>query len=678
MLTSLKLTNFGCHQDLTVQFTAGLNVFRASNEAGKSTVLKALAYALWGAKGLPASLADTVTWGQPVSSLRVVLDFSVNDVKYHIKRSQSGAELTSEGLIVTGQTETADYISTLLGTTADIASSTSLASQKDIEAALNTDTGGLITTLANLDLIPKSIEAVREKHPSGSTKFLESQLEAIVDLPPFEVNPDLEVEVGRLAKEASEANEACKTAQLTLLAVNQQVKAASAVIAKYEHSVKYRASLEAALATTETTKVSVPQAPAPLQDAEEALLAAVNDRLMVGHYKTFEAFDTSLCGFADSKPDLNALKSDREIARGSLEQAKNRLLLLNQQQETTGQCSFCGEDFSTLPSVIKARQELDSQVVYWKKEVEHYSIVLAQLAVRIASTEELQRLDTHVRSMRGVKLDEFFWPAKPSWAEDRIPTDKDTATLTEQVRVLRVAHAEYAKKLAAYNKAVDYRVQLQEALAALPEIDVTEAREVLAQQEQATASVAEANNLNNRLNAKLTTAKRMLSEQSHRAEFTAMTNAANTIQREKLRQSISEMQVVNGLITKLRDCRPAVTNKLWSMLVDAVSTTFSQMRGVPSLVTRADTKGFLVDGKTSQVFSGSTQDILALALRQTLVKVFLPYVDFMILDEPAAGCDADRETALIAAVAKAGFNQVLLVTHSTLADGFASNLITLD
>ena len=46
MLNNLTLTNFRKHQNLSVDFTPGMNVLRAANEGGKSTMLEAVAYAL--------------------------------------------------------------------------------------------------------------------------------------------------------------------------------------------------------------------------------------------------------------------------------------------------------------------------------------------------------------------------------------------------------------------------------------------------------------------------------------------------------------------------------------------------------------------------------------------------------------------------------------------------------
>lgn len=88
MLSRISLENFGCHKALQIDFLPGLTAIAAANEFGKSTLLKAIAYALFGTKALPDSLEDTVTWGEPVNSLKVTLDFEVNGTAYTLTRTK--------------------------------------------------------------------------------------------------------------------------------------------------------------------------------------------------------------------------------------------------------------------------------------------------------------------------------------------------------------------------------------------------------------------------------------------------------------------------------------------------------------------------------------------------------------------------------------------------------------
>ena len=71
MITKLEMKNFRQHEDLTITFKDGLNVIRGANEAGKSTLIEAILYALFGAKSLRDTLTETVTWGKKETELAV-------------------------------------------------------------------------------------------------------------------------------------------------------------------------------------------------------------------------------------------------------------------------------------------------------------------------------------------------------------------------------------------------------------------------------------------------------------------------------------------------------------------------------------------------------------------------------------------------------------------------------
>lgn len=179
MLHKIRLENFRKHADLTVSFTAGINAIRAPNEAGKTTLLEAIAYALFGTKGLKESIDDVVTYDMPVSKLRVALDFDHAGVAYNIKRSKSGAELNGTGVKVTGQAEVTRFVEKLLGTSADMASKLMLAKQKGLGGALSggpREAGAMIEDLAGIDLIQRYIDLITAHLVAGQTSAAEANV----------------------------------------------------------------------------------------------------------------------------------------------------------------------------------------------------------------------------------------------------------------------------------------------------------------------------------------------------------------------------------------------------------------------------------------------------------------------------------------------------------------------
>jgi DNA repair exonuclease SbcCD ATPase subunit len=154
------------------------------------------------------------------------------------------------------------------------------------------------------------------------------------------------------------------------------------------------------------------------------------------------------------------------------------------------------------------------------------------------------------------------------------------------------------------------------------------------------------------------------------------TYQAGQAQLAELTRTVSEMDTNNALIKKLRQARPVLAAKLWAGLLAAISRTFSELRGLPSVVGRS-ADGFEVDGKPAADLSGSTLDILGLAVRISLMRAFLPGVGLLILDEPAAAMDAAREERLLAALATLDFDQVLMVSHGDTAKAIAGNVVLL-
>lgn len=106
----------------------------------------------------------------------------------------------------------------------------------------------------------------------------------------------------------------------------------------------------------------------------------------------------------------------------------------------------------------------------------------------------------------------------------------------------------------------------------------------------------------------------------------------------KRRAELKVLNFNNALLKAVRAARPLIADKLWNLVLSAVSRYFSEMRGTKSRVTK-DSDGFKADGHTATTLSGSTLDILGLAIRVALTRTFLPTAPFLVLDEPAVVYD---------------------------------------
>ena len=151
---------------------------------------------------------------------------------------------------------------------------------------------------------------------------------------------------------------------------------------------------------------------------------------------------------------------------------------------------------------------------------------------------------------------------------------------------------------------------------------------------------------------------------------------AAAVQVAQAKSELDELAFNNVLLKKVRAARPIIADKLWSLVLASVSTLFSSMRGEKSVVSKGK-DGFSVNGQAVESLSGSTLDLLGLAIRVALTKTFLPQCPFMILDEPGAAMDDGRNAAMLGFIQGAGFSQVLLVSHEEASSALADNLIEL-
>lgn len=686
MFTNLQLTNFRKHEALVVDFTQGLNAVRAANEAGKSTVISAIAYALFGARALNESLADVVTYGKKETDLKVVLDFGINGIDYNLKRGKSGAELTFGTERITGQTEVTKYVESLLGCTADVATKLMLAKQSSVAGALAEGAAGaakLIEVLANFELINELVDLVQTKLPSGNTSGLEAQIVQLSEQAAEVLTNDIPMKELAVLK----ANADYQAALANRAAV--VVPDVSAITGRINQAGEARRH---AVRLTQDIAAQQAVADQPLPaDGDAALIAkleqeskeATESMQAVRVWNELNAVQVINSVEKTAKDFAAALRLNEANVQGlsaEAQQLRNERVQLVAKLIKEKSCALCGKDLQDVPEVVTINYNLDEKIGGIDSQLEDYADALRDATLELNLLRAVQQSDQQLaiifaKAGKWVQLDHSWTPVKYQWVGPTSIQAAPTAALNAE-KLKQITHATAKGKQA---QALSSVAALKAQLAQLPVITDEFLAGLQAEYGAAAALQTEANRLQDDLQlayTQVTAANAALTQE--RAVFA---EAQKRLDRAKVQLAIAvatltEQNFNNNLIKKLRLARPRVADKLWSIVLASTSSYFSAIRGEVSAVTRTE-DGFRVNGYSVAGLSGSTLDALGLAIRLSLTKTFLPNARFLILDETAAGMDEERETAMLGLIASCGMDQVILVTHSQLADAFAHNIITL-
>ena len=676
MIESLELTNFMSVAYVKHTFSPGLNVLRGANEAGKSTRFLAVAYALWGARALPDSLENTVTWGQPVSSLKVCLQFTLGGVIYTIVRTRAGAALAgSDNTLSEGQAEVTAQVERLTGASAATGLMTLLTHQGGLQASL--DSASLIEKLSNTSLLDQLITAVGDAYPSGNTKQLEIELAKEI-VKPAELSGAESIAVSNCEVELALAQGCVAEAEAKLSSLKPALAIASNLLALRTETERTIKDLQRRLKPRLPEPLR-PAEPRTLEELQELRIRAADAERMKKAYAIFYSLskncqDGSLAWFRDR---LARTTEHYKKIDGELSKLYNKRTAVEATGIWDDSCALCGKLLTDVPEVVQINAKVKLTLAMFDSEIAVVTKELADCSKRISEFETLIRSAEIVTASLPTlidycSIDYEYTPPRVYWTAilpEEVPTENFDKLITE----LHANRSWYVKTLAEVTAHNDQCSAIEKELAGLTVPDTAEAEKTIEAGRELRSEFDNANFC-------VLTASRNLTDASHildkaqsvfNAQMEAYTSALSS--REKLLTLLGEYRENNALIAKLKALKPVIAKSLWSLVLLSVSTVFSQLRGVQSVVTR-DADGFLIDGKRARSYSGSTKDILGLAIRITLQKTFLPNLTFCLLDEPAAAADAVREEAMLAALSRVDFAQVILVTHSDLADTFAQSV----
>lgn len=681
MITKLVMTNFKCHESKTLNFEAGLVALRGANEIGKSTTYHAIVYAMFGSRALPLTLAETVTYGKPENSLKVELDFIFNNTSYHIQRSKSGAVLTTGTTTANGQAEVTKFMENLLGVNADTASKLMVAGQNGLRGALEGNEAiPLIEKLANIDLIDTLIGKIQEQLPCGNTKQLAANVEELKTIVPpvadyADINAAIKLADAQFFSLTQEMKDAkSKLEELPIEECKQTLEAARIQELNVIRLRKEQQTITDKLATP--PKVFVDNLPqlrelAAKQQSYHELAEAYN---FFNNCPVFEPYEGNL--------EVDYVEAVDNLARVLREcaQIKENLIRLQSMRINETSCTFCGKLLENIPEVLVKNAEIDDRLLKQNIEFLHFTVGSGKWNAEVARLNQVRKnvavAKTNYAQINKYVIASTTIPISLIWSAET-PGEPDNTDYPKAIKEAEKAKAESIKAQVIWEGLQTRSNSLVEELSKLDIVHNTIAAEDILR--LAATYQAEINTLSTKVHH----AELYLKEVSNKLEVAKATYAAEKAAYDQVQQSIDRIkkdimlyEKHNALIKKLREARPIVAARLWAVVLNTVSNYFSQIRGAQTIVTKS-LNSFLIDGHPVGGVSGSTLDALGLAVRMALAKTFLPSVKFLLLDEPASGMDDERESAMLGTLAGAGFEQVILVTHSDLADSFAGSVIQL-
>jgi hypothetical protein len=702
MIKSIKARFFRKHEALEVSLTNGLNVIRGPNEAGKSTLLEIVMYCLGGSSCLRDTLAETVTWGRKDKELWGETVMCSGGVEYTFTRSPAGAEVNYSGLKITGQKEVTAFAAMLMGADMKTASSMMLATQSGILGALDegpSAVSALMGKLADFDLIDTIVENAQKRLTLGSDVPLkdklataEAELEACPKPDPITLvdmtagveamNRRIEMEKKRRAEELYPVLDKAQTAYSVARQHNEE---RDRLATSVELASSQVASCQTALATAAAAALVRPT-PEELATSREAvrLLGQVDEEVRTHQlFLSLPAYpevfwDTDQASFEVA---LDAMKADRQKIindRTLLEGEKRGLKFI-----TDGKCPTCGHASVDAEHVASHNDDIKKQIA--TLDAKMAALSTAELDGDLEAMANISSLAwKRAAALRPIPAERLAWdmsvfPPRVSWngdvptATDAGPARKALADLEAQERAAAIAEGQAVAHRQTLVTLQATLVELATKLGTVQPIDLAplEAASTAAFALYTTSDEFLAT-LNHAL-GEMVAERDKLSQQNALSEQTRAGLAARIAEYQA---DIKKLGANNALVLKLKKVKPAITDHLWNNVLAAVSSFFSELRGEQSMVTK-DADGFKVNSKSAGSLSGSTKDVLALAMRVALTKTFVPQTSLMVLDEPASGCDTSRTANMLGFLSGVGFQQVLLASHDELSCSVADNLVEL-
>jgi DNA repair exonuclease SbcCD ATPase subunit len=687
MIHSVTLNKFKQHQNKVVVFNEGLNSVQGENGVGKTAVLKAVLFALFGATA--AGCKDHLTtWG--LTGMSVKLDITLPTVgRVTVIRSLTKAEVLLEGsLVASGQTAVTGYIEDKLGMNAKLFKSMLYAEQGDAQLLLKMGAAGLqrqLETVANIEVIDKVITKIGIDNTRA-----EGELAGIGEL----------VDINALRNQLDEVTAKANTHEKTQVAlqIKAQVSTGHADLARKDYDQAVVSMARFGKANTELTNQLARQAllvqqleqlttnkPVAVSHIDIDNLSAAVTKLQkeigsdhysiqnyindLAHYESVVERHQRLSLTTFTLNGAKILESrrlrDYEAQLDALADLKNK-----QQAEHSINCLSCkrpleGKDIVRIKAeVMEAFAVLDTVTQEAEKS---FSSLVAYLKANGTTLPLLlgyeQELSHVERELAQIEEPTPLTLTEASIAERETQLALDKARLTE----LQLAQREYNLWLAQYNKLGAEVAQVDTAVVKaqtnLSDLNVPSDAELKALSQAEETTRLDATTKRIALNNAQQAYRDSVNEKSRLLiQVTAAESKADKV------NVIKHQSALRAELHKyLRTNRAKLMIDYWAALTNYAGHLInSTTEGLMHTLSRSDSGDFYVIENGQQVpveeLSGARKSIVGLCLRLSLAHLFYGTGGFVLLDEVTADC-SENNAARIAGMLRGLQSQVIMVTH---------------
>ena len=689
-VSRVKVKRFGKLTDGEYTLVDGVNIIRGENSKGKSTLVEAILYGLFGTTALRGTLEDSVTQGSDVGELKVEVDFG----PYTVVRSKSSAAIAGkDGVRISGQANVSNYFYELLGVQKGTENKVLVAEQGNMTGVLEGRAGevnALIEELAGFDQIDQLIERVKEKFPSGNKAALEELIAS--------VEARIEEKSGVVIASIEPLVEKNKNLETDMVVFTNGLKAVEADIGRKRKdlatilaSAKLKESLQEQMDSTskqikvEELKLERAREKAALPKIDTKEAEAYQEKYQSLHesynfYQEVSATRVWLGEVWDDSYESLLEELEREEAKVKAETLKiiECEAVIRQQRSLINNedtCKSCGQDIGHLHKEINERAQVE--ISKFEKELAKFKTakVFANDLVQtfraiLAEQEKRERFSAHADTCQIPWIIEWTLPIpeQPSAEKFKECTAliKEASALETEIKAAEIEIISAESTIKALNERLQKLEEEFNSIFPQPSEDL---KEIIGALEKSARELVDAYN---DCSKTLQENKNRIKQIEYETELLEKAKAELVEELAGLKERLKADAHNQNILAELRKARPEVVNKLWGNVLALTSSIFGSIVGGGE-VSKSE-KGFVVDGLPVHRLSGSTKAVLGISLRVALREIFAPSAGFMVFDEPSAFCDENRQAAVASALATIQ-GQVIVITHEDVSDSMADNII---